>query len=66
MCGFVVERFFGDILLAQVLTRLLFDPKRTVLAGKVLKATQPMDSYLTNLPLLKSLSAHYIIEAKKK
>jgi len=65
-CGFVVKRFFGDVLLAQVVTRLLFDPKRTVLANKVLKVTQPLDRYLTNLPLLKSLSAHYIIEARKE
>jgi len=65
-CGFVVEKFFGDVLLAQVVTRLLFDPKATVLADKVLKATQPLDRRLTNLPLLKSLSAHYIIEARKE
>jgi len=65
-CGFTVEKFFGDVLLAQVVTRLLFDPKTTVLADKVLKATQPLDRHLTNLPLLKSLSAHYIIEARKK
>jgi len=64
--GFTVEKFFGDILLAQVVTRLLFDPKGKVLADKVLKATQPLDRHLTNLPLLKSLSAHYIIEARKE
>ena len=66
ICGYVVEKFFGDVLLAQIITRLLFDPKATVLADKVLKATQPIDRYLTNLPLLKSLSAHYIIEARKE
>ena len=65
-CGFIVEKFFGDILLAQVITRLLFDPKATVLANKVLKATQPFDRHLTNLPLFKSLSAHYIVEARKR
>lgn len=65
-CGFVVEKFFGDVLLAQVVTRLLFDPKATVLADKFLKVTQPLDRRLTNLPLLKSLSAHYIIEARKE
>jgi len=65
-CGYAVEKFFGDVLLAQVITRLLFDPKAIVLAGKVLKATQPIDRHLTNLPLLKSLSAHYIIEARKR
>ncbi len=64
--GFVVEKFFGDVLLAQVITRLLFDPKARVLAGKVLKATQPLDRLLTNLPVLKSLSSHYIIEARKE
>lgn len=64
--GYVVEKFFGDVLLAQVVTRLLFEPKATVLADKVLKATQPLDRYLTNLPLLKSLSAHYIVEARKE
>jgi len=64
--GFVVEKFFGDVLLAQLATRLLFDPKRTVLADKVLKLTQPLDRGLTSLPILKSLSVHYIIEAKKK
>lgn len=65
-CGFVVKKFFGDVLLAQVITRLLFDPKATALADKVLKATQPFDRHLTNLPLIKYLSAHYIIEARKK
>ena len=65
-CGFQVEKFFGDVLLAQIITRLLFDPKATVLADKVLKATQPLDHHLTNMPLLKSLSAHYIIEARKE
>jgi len=65
-CGFVVKAFFGDILLAQVFMHLLFDPKRTVLAAKVLEATQPLDRRIANLPLLRSLSAHYIIEAKKK
>jgi hypothetical protein len=64
--GFVVERFFGDVLLAQVITRLLFDPKAKALAEKVLKATQPFDRHLTNLPLLRSLSEHYIIEARKE
>jgi len=64
--GFVVEKFFGDILLAQVVARLLFDPEKTVLADKVLKATQPFDRHLTNLPFLKSLSAHFIIEARKE
>jgi len=66
VCGFVVEKFFGDVLLAQVITHLLFDPKATVLSSKVLKVTQPLDGHLTNLPLLKSLSAHYIIEARKE
>jgi len=65
-CGFAIEKFFGDILLAQVITRQLFDPETTVLADRVLKATQPLDRYLTNMPLLKSLSAHYIIEARKE
>jgi len=65
-CGFVIEKFFGDILLAQVFTSLLFDPKAIILADKVLKTTQPIDCHLTSLPLLKSLSAHYIIEARKK
>jgi len=64
--GFIVEKFFGDILLAQVVSNLLFDPKANVLAGRILKATQPLDRCLTNLPLLKFLSAHYIIEATKK
>jgi len=64
--GFIVEKFFGDILLAQVVSNLLFDPKAQVLANRILKATQPLDRCLTNLPLLKSLSAHYIIEARKK
>jgi len=64
--GFIIEKFFGDVLLAQSVTRLLFEPKGIVLADKVLKATQPLDRRLTNLPLLKSLSAHYIIEARKR
>jgi len=64
--GFAVEKFFGDVLLAQVITRSLFDPKAIVLADTVLEATQPIDRHLTNLPYLKSLSAHYIIEARKK
>ena len=66
LCGFVVEKFFGDVLLAQVITRLLFDPNATALANKILKVTQLLDRHLTNLPLLKSLSAHYIIEARKE
>jgi len=65
-CGFIVGRFFGDVLLAQVITRLLYEPKGLVLSEKVLKVTQPLDRHLTNLPLIKSLSAHYIIEAMKK
>jgi len=65
-CGFVLEKFLGDVLLAQVVLRSLFDPRRTVWTDKVLRATQPLDRRLTNLPLLKSLSAHYIMEAKKK
>jgi len=65
-CGFAVEKFFGDVLLAQVITHSLFDPKTIVLADTVLKATQLIDRHLTNLPYLKSLSAHYIIEARKK
>jgi len=64
--GFVVEKFLGDVLLAQVITRLLYNPKATVFANEVLKATQPLDRRLLNLSLLKSLSAHYIIEARKK
>jgi len=64
--GLIVEKFFGDILLAQVASDLLFDPKAKVLANKILKATQPLDRRLMNLPLLKFLSAHYIIEARKK
>jgi len=64
--GFIVEKFFGDVLLAQVFSDLLFDPKAKVLANRILKATQPFDRCLTNLPLLKFLSAHYIIEARKK
>jgi len=64
--GFIVEKFFGDILLAQVVSNLLFDPKAQVLANRILKTTQPLDRCLTNLPLLKFLSAHYVIEARKK
>jgi len=64
--GFIVEKFFGDVLLAQVFSDLLFDPKDKVLANRILKATQPFDRCLTNLPLLRFLSAHYIIEARKK
>jgi len=64
--GFIVEKFFGDVLLGQVFSDLLFDPKAKALANKILNATQPFDRCLTNLPLLKFLSAHYIIEARKK
>jgi len=65
-CGFRVEKFFGDVLLAQIITRLLFDPKAAVFGDIVLKATQPFDRHLTNLPFIKSLSAHYIIKARKR
>jgi len=65
-CDFIIEKFFGDVLLAQVMTRLLYEPKGKVSADKVLKATQPLDSHLTHLPLFKSLSEHYIIDARKK
>jgi ubiquinone/menaquinone biosynthesis C-methylase UbiE len=64
-CGFAVERFFGDILLGQIIMRMMYEPRRIVLAKRVLKVTQPIDRYLTDLPFLKSLSAHYIIEARK-
>ena len=64
--GFVVRKFFGDFLLAQVVSDLLFDPNARVLANRILRATQPFDSLLTNLPIIKFLSAHYIIEARKK
>lgn len=64
--GFTIEKFFGDVLLAQVITRLLYEPKGKVLADKVLNATQPLDRHLTNLPFLKSLSEHYIVEARKE
>jgi len=65
-CGFIVERFFGDVLLAQVIAHLLYEPKAKVLANNVLKLTQPLDRYLTNLLILKTFSEHYIIEARKK
>jgi ubiquinone/menaquinone biosynthesis C-methylase UbiE len=65
MSGFVVETFFGDVLLAQILTHLLFDPKATRLANTILKATQPFDRRLANLPFVKSFYAHYIVKAKK-
>jgi len=65
-CGFMVEEFLGDVLLAQVITRLLYEPRGRLLADKVLRVTQPLDRRLTSLPLLKSLSAHYIIDARKK
>jgi ubiquinone/menaquinone biosynthesis C-methylase UbiE len=64
--GFIVTKFFGDVLLAQVVSNLLFDPNAAVLANRILKATRPFDSLLANLPLLKFFSAHYIIEARKK
>jgi ubiquinone/menaquinone biosynthesis C-methylase UbiE len=64
-CGFAVEQFFGDILLAQITMRIMYEPRGVMLANRVLKATQPIDRYLTNLPYLKSLSAYYIIEARK-
>jgi len=63
--GFRVERLFGDVLLAQVALRLLFDPKGEAVASKVLRMTQPLDYYLTRLPLLKAFSAHYFVEARK-
>jgi len=65
-CGFIIEKFFGDVILAQVFTHLLYEPEGKVLADKVLKITQPLDRHLTKLPILKSLSDHYIIEARKK
>jgi len=64
--GFIVTKFFGDVLLGQVFSDLLFDPIAVVLANRILKATRPFDSLLTNLPLIKFLSAHYVIEARKK
>jgi SAM-dependent methyltransferase len=65
-CDFIIEKFIGDVLLGQVIARLLYEPKGKAIADKVLKATQPLDSRLTDLPLFKSLSEHYIIEARKK
>jgi len=65
-CNFIIEKFFGDVLFAQIISHWLYEPKEKALAGKVLKATQPIDRHLTNMPLVKSLSEHYIIEARKK
>jgi len=63
--GFRVDKFFGDLLLAQVALRLLFEPKGTAVARRVLRVTQPLDRYLARLPFLKALSAHYFVEASK-
>jgi ubiquinone/menaquinone biosynthesis C-methylase UbiE len=41
-------------------------PKWKTLANKVLRMTEPIDSHLRNLPILRFLSEHYIIEARKK
>jgi len=65
-CGFTIEKFFGDVMLAQVIAHSLYEARGKVLALKVLRATQLLDPYLTNMPLFKSLSEHYIIEARKK
>jgi len=63
--GFVIEKFIGDLLLGQLLTPFLFDPKRNNVAKKMLKVVKPLDFYLTRMWLLKPLSAHYIIQARK-
>jgi len=41
-------------------------PKWKTFANKVLRMTEPVDSHLRNLPILRFLSEHYIIEARKK
>lgn len=63
--GFILEKFIGDFLLGQLLTPFLFDPKRNNVAKKMLKVVQPLDFYLTRMSLLRPLSAHYIIQARK-
>jgi|GEM_PF-5987989 len=63
--GFIIEKFLGDIFLGQVLTDLLFNPEKNNVTTKILRIFQPIDSYLTRLSLLKPLSAHYIIQARK-
>ncbi len=64
--GFMIEKFFGDVMLAQVISHLLYEPKGKVSADRFLRVTQPLDRHLTNLPILKCLSEHYIIDARKK
>jgi ubiquinone/menaquinone biosynthesis C-methylase UbiE len=63
--GFIIEKFYGDILVGQVLTSLLFDPRRNYLTKKIMKVFRQLDFYLSRLVFIKSLSAHYIIEARK-
>jgi len=65
ICGFVKEKFVGDIFLGQVLTGFLFNPEKNDVTSKILKIFQPIDSYLTRLSLLRPFSAHYIIQARK-
>jgi SAM-dependent methyltransferase len=64
--GFIIEKFYGDIFLGQMLTSLLFDPRKNYLTKKILKAFQQPNFYLTRLTFIRSLSAHYIIEARKE
>lgn len=63
--GFTMEKFLGDFLVGQLLTPFLFDPKRNNVVKKMLKVVQPLDSYLTRMPLLRPFSAHYIVLARK-
>lgn len=63
--GFTMEKFIGDLFLGQLLTAFLFDPTRNNVAKKMLKIFQPLEHYLTRMPLLTPLSAHYIIQARK-
>ncbi len=64
--GFVIERFYGDFLLGQLLNPFLFDPRRRDVARKMLRVFEPIDSYLTRISLFKPLSAHYIVQARKR
>jgi hypothetical protein len=64
--GFIVEKFLGDVLFGQAISHWLYDPERKFLANKALTITEPVDSHLRSLPILRFLSEHYIIEARKK
>jgi ubiquinone/menaquinone biosynthesis C-methylase UbiE len=64
--GFIIEKLYGDIFLGQAITSLLFDPRKNYLTKKIMKVLRPVDFYLTRLVFIKSLSAHYILEARKE